>query len=80
MCGVLRLRSLAMIESIRRAEHPAWRERLEQRQLVARLGRIFGRNQSPLAAMLGDAHGAVEEGRAIRSGDADTPDATGTVE
>jgi hypothetical protein len=31
-----------MIENIRRAEDPAWRERLERQQLVARLGRMFG--------------------------------------
>ena len=30
--GVLRLRNLAMIENIRRAEDPAWRERLERQQ------------------------------------------------
>jgi hypothetical protein len=41
--GVLRLRNLAMIENIRRAEDPAWRERLEQQQILARLGRMFGR-------------------------------------
>jgi hypothetical protein len=41
--GVLRLRNLAMIENIRRAEDPAWRERLEQQQVLARLGRMFGR-------------------------------------
>jgi hypothetical protein len=34
--GVLRLRNLAMIENIRRAEDPAWRERLERQQVVAR--------------------------------------------
>jgi hypothetical protein len=28
--GVLRLRNLAMVENIRRAEDPAWRERLQQ--------------------------------------------------
>ena len=41
--GVLRLRNLAMVENIRRAEDPAWRERLERQQVVARLGRMFGR-------------------------------------
>jgi hypothetical protein len=49
--GVLRLRNLAMIENIRRAEDPAWRERLEQQQIVARLGRKFGRAGNPLQAM-----------------------------
>ena len=34
--GVLRLRNLAMVENIRRAEDPAWRERLERQQVVAR--------------------------------------------
>jgi hypothetical protein len=33
--GVMRLRNLAMIENIRRAEDPAWRERLEQQQVLA---------------------------------------------
>jgi hypothetical protein len=41
--GVLRLRDPAMIENIRLAEDPAWRERLERQQVVARLGRMFGR-------------------------------------
>jgi hypothetical protein len=49
--GVLRLRNLAMIENIRRAEDPAWLERLERQQLVARLGRMFGRAEDPLQAM-----------------------------
>jgi hypothetical protein len=49
--GVLRLRNLAMIENIRRAEDPAWRERLERQQVVARLGRMFGRVENPLQAM-----------------------------
>jgi hypothetical protein len=49
--GVLRLRNLAMIENIRRAEDPAWRERLERQQVVARLGRMFGRAEDPLQAM-----------------------------
>lgn len=48
---VLRLRNLAMIESIRRAEDPAWRERLEQQQVLARLGRMFGRAKDPLQAL-----------------------------
>lgn len=60
-CEVLRLRNLAMIEHIRRAQDPAWRNRLEQQQVVARLGRMFGRNQSPLEAMLDHAHALKEE-------------------
>ena len=36
---VLRLRNLVMIENIRRAEDPAWRDRLERQQVLARLGR-----------------------------------------
>jgi hypothetical protein len=40
-----------MIENIRRAEDPAWRERLERQQVVARLGRMFGRAEDPLQAM-----------------------------
>ena len=46
--GVLRLRNLAMIENIRRAEDPAWRERLKRQQVVARLGRMFGRAEDSL--------------------------------
>ena len=48
---VLRLRNLAMIENIRRAEDPAWRERLERQQVVARLGQRFGGGANPLEAM-----------------------------
>jgi hypothetical protein len=48
---VLRLRNLAMIENIRRAEDPAWRERLERQQVVARLGRMFGRVENPLQGL-----------------------------
>jgi hypothetical protein len=54
--GVLRLRNLAMIENIRRAEDPAWRERLEQQQVLARLGRMFGRAEDPLQALQDHAH------------------------
>ena len=43
---VPRLRNLTMIENIRRAEDQAWCERLEQQQVVARLGRMFGRSRS----------------------------------
>jgi hypothetical protein len=53
--GILRLRNLGMIENIRRAEDPAWRERLERQQVVARLGRMFGRAEDPLQAMHGHA-------------------------
>jgi hypothetical protein len=48
---VLRLRNLAMIENIRRAEDPAWRERLERQHVLARLGRMFGRVENPLQAL-----------------------------
>jgi hypothetical protein len=58
--GVLRLRNLAMVENIRRAEDPAWRERLERQQVVARLGRMFGRVENPLDAMH-DHAGALKE-------------------
>jgi hypothetical protein len=43
---VLRLRNLAMIENIRRAESPAWRERLEQRQ-VTPVGLRASRSHAP---------------------------------
>ena len=59
--GVLRLRNLAMIENIRRAEDPAWRERLERQQVVARLGRMFGGLENPLQAMLDHADALREE-------------------
>ena len=49
--GVLRLRNLVMIENIRRAEDPAWRERLERQQVLARLGRLFGASVHPLEEM-----------------------------
>ena len=61
---VLRLRNLAMLENIRRAEDPAWREWLERQQVVARLGRRFGREGNPLEAMLEHAHALKEELRA----------------
>ena len=59
--GVLRLRNLTMIENIRRAEDPAWRERLERQQVVARLGRLFGRSENPLEAMHDHAAALKEE-------------------
>jgi hypothetical protein len=62
--GVLRLRNLAMIENIRRAEDPAWRERLERQQVVARLGRMFGRAEDPLRALQDHAEALREELRA----------------
>jgi hypothetical protein len=60
---VLRLRNLAMIENIRRAEDPAWRERLERQQVVARLGRMFGRVENPLQALQDHADALKEESR-----------------
>ena len=50
---VLRLLNLTMIENIRRAEDPAWRERerLERQQVMARLGRLFGGSVNPPKAM-----------------------------
>lgn len=59
--GVLRLRNLAMIENIRRAEDLAWRERLERQQVVARLGRMFGRLENPPQAMHDHADALKEE-------------------
>jgi hypothetical protein len=58
---VLRLRNLAMVENIRRAENTAWRERLEQQQVLARLGRTFGRVENPLQAMRDHADALKEE-------------------
>ncbi len=66
-CEVLRLRNLAMIENIRRAEDPAWRDRLEQQQVVARLGRMFGHSENPLEALLDHAYARQEELRATPS-------------
>ena len=43
--GVLRLRNLAMIERIKRAEDESWTRLLEQQQTVARLGRKFAGEQ-----------------------------------
>ncbi len=45
--GVLRLRNLAMIERIKRAEDESWSRLLEQQQTVARLGRRFAGEQGP---------------------------------
>jgi hypothetical protein len=63
-CEVLRLRNLAMIENIGRAQDPGWCDRLEQQQVVGRLGRMFGRHESPMEAMLEYAHADKEELRA----------------
>jgi hypothetical protein len=76
-CEVLRLRNLAMIESIRHAQDPAWSDRLEQQQLAARLGRMFGRNRSPLEAMLDHAHALNGELRATPLPWADMPGGAG---
>ena len=48
---VLRLRNFVRIENIRRAQDPAWRERLERQQVMARLGRLFGSSVNPPEAM-----------------------------
>ena len=48
---VLRLRNLTVIENIRRTEDPAWREWVEPRQVLTRLGRLFGDSANPLEAM-----------------------------
>jgi hypothetical protein len=61
--GVLRLCNLAMIENIRRAEDPAWRERLERQQVLVRLGRMFGRAEDPLQALRDHAQALREEVR-----------------
>jgi hypothetical protein len=61
--GVLRLRNLVMIENIRRADDPAWRERLERQQVLARLGRMFGRTKDPLQALQDHADALREEWR-----------------
>jgi hypothetical protein len=58
---VLRLRNLAMIENIRRADDPAWREPLERQQVVARLGRMFGRVENPLQGLQDHADALKEE-------------------
>jgi hypothetical protein len=58
---VLRLRNLAMLENIRCAEDPARRGRLEQQQVLARLGRMFGRTEDPLQALQDHAEALKEE-------------------
>jgi hypothetical protein len=60
---VLRLRNLAMIENIRLAEDPAWRERLKQQQVLARLGRMFGPTEDPLQVLQEHAEALREEFR-----------------
>jgi hypothetical protein len=64
---VLRLRNLAMIKNIRRAEDPAWRERLERQQVLARLGRMFRSSVDPLEAMSDYADRLKQELRATPS-------------
>jgi len=64
--AVLRLRNLAMIENIRRAEDPAWTEALERQQTVARLGRRFRGEELSLEALL-DYALALKEGAASRT-------------
>ena len=58
---------LAMIENIRRAEDPAWREQLERQQVLARLGRRFGHAEGPLQAMRVHVQAVKEELQARRS-------------
>jgi hypothetical protein len=60
---VLRLRNLAMVENIRRAGDPAWRERVERQQVAARLGRLFGRVENPLHAVHDHAAALNEDSR-----------------
>ena len=60
----LRLRNLTMIENIRRAQDPAWRERLERQQVMARLCRLFGGSVNPPDAMSDYADGLQHELRA----------------
>ena len=50
--GVLRLRNLAMIERIKRAEDESWTRLLEQQQTVARLGRRFAGDPRGLDALI----------------------------
>jgi septal ring factor EnvC (AmiA/AmiB activator) len=59
--GVLRLRNLAMLESIRRVADPAWRDRLERQQTLARLERLFGHRDQPLEAVQDHASALREE-------------------
>jgi hypothetical protein len=62
---VLRLRNLAMLENIRRAGDPTWRDRLERQQTLARLGHRFGRSDHPLEALHDHARTLQEELRAV---------------
>jgi hypothetical protein len=62
---ILCLRNLAMLENIRRAGDPAWRDRLERQQTLARLGRLFGRSEHPLEALNDHARALQEELRAV---------------
>jgi hypothetical protein len=63
--GVLRLRNLAMLENIRRAGDPAWRDRLERQQTLARLGRLFGHRDHPLEALHDHARALREDLQAV---------------
>src|SRR5689334_3521550 len=78
---VLHLCNLAMLENIRRAQDPAWRGWLERQQVVSWLGRRFGREGSPLEAMLEHAHALEEELRAAlaRGGPACRPRRAGRL-
>jgi len=75
--AVLRLRNLAMIENIRRAEDPAWTEALERQQTVARLGRRFRGEELSLEALLDyrlALKGVGSQGRRrLQDGDAERP-------
>jgi hypothetical protein len=55
--GVLRLRNLAMLESIRRVADPAWRDRLERQQTLA------SRNAVHIRGILGHAGTPVSDER-----------------
>ena len=63
--GVLRLRNLAMLESIRRVADPAWRDRLERQQTLARLKHLFGRSDHPLEALHDHARALREDLQAV---------------
>jgi hypothetical protein len=62
--SVLHLRHLDMLAHIRRAEDPAWRDRLERQQALARLGRRFAGEADPLEALRDHARAVKEALRA----------------
>jgi hypothetical protein len=62
---VLRLRNLAMLKNIRRAADPAWRDRLERQQTLARLKHLFGRSDHPLEALHDHARALREERQTV---------------